>query len=112
MRAFLIILLVGAAAALAYVYGAKAGRTRYREITHAARTFWNDPLVAKARVRAVKSAKKATKKAAKEADRVTAVRSRRSAERTRSVVSAQLSSAQLSSAQRRRAVRRPAQVAG
>ena len=70
MRAFTILLLVGAAAAAAYVFGAKAGRTRYREIVHASRTFWNDPLVAKARVRAVKSAKKATQKAAKEADRL------------------------------------------
>lgn len=70
MRAFLIIVLIAASAAAAYVFGAKAGRTRYREIVHASRTFWNDPLVAKARERAVKSAKKATKKASKEADRM------------------------------------------
>lgn len=71
MRAFTIVLLIGsAAAAAAYVFGAKAGRRRYREIVHATRTFWNDPLVEKARVRAVKSAKKATKKTSKEADRL------------------------------------------
>jgi len=63
MRAFTIVILIAAAAAAAYVFGAKAGRARYREIVHATRTFWNDPLVEKARVRAVKSAKKATKQA-------------------------------------------------
>ncbi|MET0673794.1 MAG: hypothetical protein ABWY37_09905 [Microbacterium pygmaeum] len=70
MRFFSILLLIGAAAAAAYVLGAQAGRSRYREIAHAARTFWNDPLVAKARDRAMKSAKKSTKKAAKEADKL------------------------------------------
>ena len=70
MRPIVLITLIGAAAAAAYVFGAKAGRTRYREIVHASRTFWNDPLVAKARDRAVKSAKKATKKASKDADRL------------------------------------------
>lgn len=70
MRPFFLIVLIGAAAAVAYVFGAKAGRTRYRELVHASRAFWNDPLVAKARDRAVKSAKKATKKASKEADRL------------------------------------------
>ena len=70
MRVFTLLILIGAAAAAAYIFGAKAGRSRYREIVHATRTFWNDPLVAKARVRAVKSAKQATKKATKEADRL------------------------------------------
>lgn len=70
MRAFSIFILIGAAAVAAYVVGAKAGRSRYREIRHAAKAFWNDPLVAKARERAVKSAKKATKKAEKEAERL------------------------------------------
>ncbi|HYI49991.1 MAG TPA: hypothetical protein VEX42_00315 [Microbacterium sp.] len=70
MRAFFILVLIGAAAAAAYVFGAKAGRTRYREIVHASRAFMNDPLVAKARERAVKGAKKATKRASKEADRM------------------------------------------
>jgi len=45
MRAFTIVILIAAAAAAAYVFGAKAGRARYREIVHATRTFWNDPLV-------------------------------------------------------------------
>ncbi|SFS14382.1 hypothetical protein SAMN04487846_2910 [Microbacterium sp. cf046] len=70
MRAFTVLILIAAAAAAAYVFGAKAGRSRYREIVHASRTFLNDPLVQKARVRAVKSAKQATKKATKEADRL------------------------------------------
>lgn len=70
MRAFSIFIVIGAAAVVAYVFGAKAGRSRYREIRHAAKTFWNDPLVVKARARAVKSAKKATKKAEKEAERL------------------------------------------
>ncbi len=70
MRFFSIFLLVGAAAAAAYVLGAQAGRSRYREIAHAARAFWNDPLVAKARVRALKSAKKTTAQAAKEAEKL------------------------------------------
>jgi hypothetical protein len=70
VKVFSILILVAAAAATAYVLGAQAGRSRYREIAHAAREFWNDPLVAKARVRAVKSAKKTTKQAAKEADKL------------------------------------------
>ncbi|MGZ8804197.1 MAG: hypothetical protein ACXWZG_02705 [Microbacterium sp.] len=70
MRPFVLITLIGSAAAAAYVFGAKAGRTRYREIVHASRTFWSDPHVAKARDRAVKSAQKATKTASKEADRL------------------------------------------
>ncbi len=70
MRGFSIFILIGAAAVAAYVIGAKAGRSRYREIVHAAKTFWNDPLVAKARQRALKSAKKATKKAEKQAERL------------------------------------------
>lgn len=70
MRFFSILLLVGAASVAAYIFGAQAGRSRYREIAHAARTFWNDPLVEKARKRAVKSAKKTTKSAAKEADKL------------------------------------------
>lgn len=69
MRAFTIWVLIFAAAAAAYVLGAKAGRSRYREIVHATKVFWNDPVVAKARQRAVKSAQKATKTAAKEVDR-------------------------------------------
>ncbi len=69
MRAFTIWVLILAAAGAAYVLGAKAGRSRYREIVHASKVFWNDPVVAKARERAVKSAKKATKSAAKEVER-------------------------------------------
>lgn len=62
----IILVVVGLIAFGAYVLGAKAGRTRYRELKHAADEFWNDPRVAKARKQAVKSAKKATAKAQKE----------------------------------------------
>ncbi|MGK9149117.1 hypothetical protein KXS11_15905 [Plantibacter flavus] len=64
-KKIVIVLVVGLAFG-AYVLGAKAGRTRYREIKHAAEEFWNDPHVAKARKKAVKSAKKATAKAEKQ----------------------------------------------
>ncbi|CAD6008897.1 hypothetical protein [Agreia sp. COWG] len=49
----------------AYVAGAKAGHSRYREISHTAKSFWNDPAVKKARARTEKAAHKATKKAMK-----------------------------------------------
>ncbi|HXH34774.1 MAG TPA: hypothetical protein VNJ54_10220 [Plantibacter sp.] len=62
----ILLVIVGLIAFGAYVLGAKAGRTRYREIKHAADEFWNDPRVAKARKKAVKNAKKATAKAQKE----------------------------------------------
>jgi len=62
----IVLIVIAGIAFAAYVLGAKAGRTRYREIKHAADEFWNDPRVAKARKKAVKSAKKATAKAQKE----------------------------------------------
>ncbi|WP_375385722.1 hypothetical protein [uncultured Microbacterium sp.] len=69
MKTFFTWILVIGIAATAYVLGAEAGRSRYREVVHAAKTFWNDPNVAKARTRAVKSAKKATATASKNADK-------------------------------------------
>jgi hypothetical protein len=59
--AWLLIIGVGFAA---YVLGARAGRSRYREISHAAKQFWNEPSVSKARKRAGKVIDKAAKKAA------------------------------------------------
>ncbi|KAA9107702.1 hypothetical protein [Microbacterium rhizomatis] len=69
MKSFGTWILIIAIGATAYVLGAKAGRSRYREVVHAAKTFWNDPTVAKARTRAVKSAKKATATASKNAEK-------------------------------------------
>jgi uncharacterized membrane protein len=62
-------LFIGIVAFLAYVLGAKAGRSRYREIKATAEAFWNDPTVKKARIRARKSARKTTKAAAKKAQK-------------------------------------------
>lgn len=70
MHIFRISLIALAVAGVAYTLGAKEGKARYAEITHAAKSFWNDPQVAKARKRALKSAKKASKKTAKKAERV------------------------------------------
>jgi len=69
MRPIVVFVLIVAAGGLAYLLGARAVRKRYRELAHAARAFWNDPHVAKARVRALKSARKATDKAAKASER-------------------------------------------
>ncbi|MDQ7878559.1 hypothetical protein Q9R08_11280 [Microbacterium sp. QXD-8] len=41
-----------AAAAVAYVIGAKAGASRFRELSGIATDVWNDPAVAKVRDRA------------------------------------------------------------
>ena len=65
MPKLIVWVVVIAVGALAYTAGAKAGRGRYREIRHAAKKFWNDPAVKKAKTRAIKSAQKATKTAAK-----------------------------------------------
>lgn len=70
MRIFSFTVLAVAVAGVAYTLGAKEGKARYAEISHAAKSFWNDPQVAKARKRAMKSAKKASKKTAKKAERV------------------------------------------
>jgi hypothetical protein len=58
------ILILGVAVG-AYVLGAKAGRGRYKEISSAAKSFWNDPAVKKARDESYKSVEKAAKRAAK-----------------------------------------------
>jgi uncharacterized protein YdaU (DUF1376 family) len=60
---------VSLVAFLAYTLGAKAGKARYKEISSAVSSFWNDPKVKKARKRAVADAKKATQEAAKTAEK-------------------------------------------
>lgn len=63
MRKFFTWFVLGLVAFVAYTYGAKAGRGRYREIQAALDTLWNDPRVKKARKRAVKRGEKAAKRA-------------------------------------------------
>lgn len=61
MRKFFTVLTIGIVALIAYTYGAKAGRGRYREIKAGIDAMWNDPRVKKARKKAMKRAEKATK---------------------------------------------------
>lgn len=70
MRKFLTWLMIGVIAFVAYTYGAKAGRARYREIKATLDAVWNDPRVKKARRQAAKRADKATKSAAKQAKKI------------------------------------------
>lgn len=49
----------------AYVVGAKAGRSRYREISHAARRLWDDPGVKRVRQKTYRKIEKAATRAAK-----------------------------------------------
>lgn len=65
MRKFFTLLAIGVIALVAYTYGAKAGRGRYREIQAGIDALWNDPRVKKARKRAIKRADKAAKSLAK-----------------------------------------------
>lgn len=57
--AFVLILAVGITG---YVLGAKAGRSRYREISANAKKVWNDPALKKARKRSHKALEKAAAK--------------------------------------------------
>lgn len=59
---WLVVIAVGAGA---YVLGARAGRSRYREISKAAKHLWDDPSLRKARAQSRKVVDKAAKKAAK-----------------------------------------------
>jgi hypothetical protein len=61
MRKFMSLLVLGIVAFVAYTYGAKAGRGRYREIRTQVNAIWNDPHMKKARKRALKQAQKAAK---------------------------------------------------
>jgi hypothetical protein len=67
MRKFFTWLVLGIVAFVAYTYGAKAGRGRYREIQAGLDALWNDPRVKKARKRAIKRAEKAAKRAGNKA---------------------------------------------
>ena len=70
MRKFLTWLAIGAVAVVAYIYGTKAGRERYHEVTATLDALWNDPRVKKARKKAVKQADKAAKSATKKAKKI------------------------------------------
>lgn len=70
MRKFFTWLAIGVVGFVAYTYGAKAGRSRYREIKATFDAVWNDPRVKKARKKAGKQADKAAKAAAKEAKKI------------------------------------------
>lgn len=56
---------VALAAGAGYVLGARAGRSRYRDISAVAKHLWDDPSLKKARVQSRKVIDKAAKKAAK-----------------------------------------------
>jgi hypothetical protein len=58
------ILLILGVAATAYVLGAKAGQSRYREISSVAKQLWDDPALKKARKRSRKAIEKAADRAA------------------------------------------------
>lgn len=62
-------ILIAIIAFLAYTFGAKAGTGRYKEITGALSSVWNDPKVKKARKQAAKDVAKGRKVAAKKAKR-------------------------------------------
>ena len=59
------VLLVAVVGVGAYVAGAKAGRARYRDISHAAKHLWDDPSLRKARRRARKVVDSAARRASK-----------------------------------------------
>jgi len=70
MRKLFTCLSIGLVAFIAYTYGAKAGRRRYREIKATIDAVWNDPRVKKARKQAHKQADKATKSVAKQTKKI------------------------------------------
>lgn len=70
MRKFFTWLVIGLVAAVAYTFGAKAGRRRYREIEATIEAIWNDPRVKKARKHAVKQAEKLAHEGAKKTRKI------------------------------------------
>ena len=64
MSKFVISAVVVGVGVAAYIVGTKAGRARYQEISDAAKTFWNDPAVEKARTKAYKKVEKTAKRLA------------------------------------------------
>ncbi|MET0974696.1 MAG: hypothetical protein ABWX82_03395 [Leifsonia sp.] len=65
MRGILTLLFIGGILFVGYVYGAKAGRGRYRDIRASFDALWNDPRVKKARKQAKKDSEKLLKAAEK-----------------------------------------------
>ena len=61
---------IGVIALVAYTYGARAGRGRYREIKAAAEALWNDPRVKRARAKALGEANRVAQSAAKQAKKI------------------------------------------
>ena len=61
---------IGVVAVVAYFYGAKAGRGRYRDIRASIDAVWNDPKVKKARKNALKRAESATQSVVKQAKKI------------------------------------------
>jgi hypothetical protein len=70
MRKFFALLGITIVGVIAYTYGAKAGRGRYREIRAGIDAFWNDPRVKKARKQALKQADKASQSVAKQTKKI------------------------------------------
>ncbi len=70
MRKTLIWIGIGAVALTAYIYGARAGRSRYREIKAAAEALWNDPRIKRARTKALEEADRAARSAARQAKKI------------------------------------------
>jgi len=65
MNKFGTIIMLAGVGATAYVLGAKAGRSRYAEISGVAKKVWDDPKVKKARKRTSKKVEKAAESAAR-----------------------------------------------
>jgi hypothetical protein len=70
MRQFFTYVAIGAIVVVAYAYGAKAGRGRYRDIKATIDAVWNDPRVKEARKHAHTQADKASRAAAKQAKKI------------------------------------------
>lgn len=62
LKFWLTVAIIGTAG---YVLGARAGHSRYRDISKAAKHLWDDPSLRKARARSRKVVDRAAKKAAK-----------------------------------------------
>jgi hypothetical protein len=61
----IVLLLLVVAVGTAYVLGARAGRSRFREISGIAKNVWDDPGVKKVRDATYRKLEKAAKRAAK-----------------------------------------------
>lgn len=69
MRKFLLLLTLTVVGFVAYTFGAKAGRGKYREIRASLDAIWNDPRLKKARKKASKKTNKLAKAAQKRAEK-------------------------------------------